>query len=162
MTAVAPMRRSSRGAFSPPTSATAKEITIPRAIACTAATAAPRGSFSPVRRATIAVVAMLRPMATPNTMVSMPSVSATVATASVPSRATKKTSTIPNSDSIAISRIMGIASRNTARPMGPSVKSLWVPISASWISRQIWRRARSGVGDMWLARSFELSRTRPI
>jgi len=47
----------------------------PMAIAWTAATAAPAGSFSPMRRATIAVVDMLKPMATANTRVSIDSVS---------------------------------------------------------------------------------------
>ena len=46
---------------------------------------------------------------------------ATVATAPGPSRPTQNTSRMPNSDSIAISRTMGIASRNTARPSEPSV-----------------------------------------
>ncbi len=50
-----------------------------------------------MRRATMAVVDKLRPMATENTSVNIDSVSPTVATAFAPSRPTQKTSTTANS-----------------------------------------------------------------
>ena len=84
-----------------------------------------------MRRATYAVVAMPRPSETMKTMVSMDSVRATAAGPSRPRRATKKMSTMPNSDSMNISSTMGTASRAIARGMGPSVKSCWVPLSDS-------------------------------
>lgn len=89
----------------------------------TAAVAAPRGSFSPILRATIAVVDILTPIATEKTSVNIDSVSPTVAIASEPSRVTQKTLTIANSDSINISSTIGVASKNTARLIDPSVKS---------------------------------------
>ena len=49
------------------------------------------------------------------------SVSPTVATASAPSRPTKKMSATANTDSISISSTIGTASRITARPIGASV-----------------------------------------
>ena len=51
----------------------------------------------------------------------MDSVRPTAATASGPSLATKKTSTTANSDSMTISRIMGMASMTMARLMLPWV-----------------------------------------
>ena len=99
------------------------ETVSPRKIACTAATAAPSGSFSPIRRATIAVVDRLSPMPTANTSVSSDSVSPTVATASAPTCATQNTSTTANSDSSTISRTIGIASRMIDRFRLPVVKS---------------------------------------
>ena len=47
----------------------------------------------------------------------------TVAMASAPSRPTKKMSAMANTDSISISRTIGIARSTTARPTGASVKS---------------------------------------
>ena len=90
-------------------------------MACTAVRAAASGSFSPMRRATRAVVDMESPRARANTRVSSDSVSPTAATASGPSRPTQNTSRMPKTDSISISRIMGTESRNTARPRLPSV-----------------------------------------
>ena len=84
-----------------------------------------------MRRETKAVVAMLRPMATPKIRTMMDSVSATVASESTPSRATKNISTTPNRDSISISRIIGIESNRMARRRLPSVKSRWPPPKAS-------------------------------
>jgi hypothetical protein len=54
-------------------------------------------------------------------MVTMASVSPTVATASVPSRDTKKASVSAKTDSMAISSAIGIDSRTMARPSGPAV-----------------------------------------
>ena len=79
------------------------------------------GFFSPIRRATRAVVPMDNPMARAYSRVITASVSPTVATASAPSCATKKMSTMANTDSMAISRIMGTASRNVARATEPWV-----------------------------------------
>ncbi len=55
----------------------------------------------------------------------------TVATASAPSLDTQNTSTIANTDSISISRIIGTASKRMARPSEPSVKSCLEPPIAS-------------------------------
>jgi hypothetical protein len=112
---VAPIIRSKLGAKRKQGTPTATAIKDPRAIACTPATAAPSGSFSPMRRATMAVVERLNPIATENTRVSSDSVSPTVATAFAPSRPTQKTSTTANSDSSTISRTMGTASSRIAR-----------------------------------------------
>ena len=65
------------------------ETATPVAIACTAATVARSGEPSPIRRATIAAVPMLRPMATLKTSMSSESESPRIATASGPSRPTK-------------------------------------------------------------------------
>src|SRR5258707_2251325 len=92
-------------------------------MACTPATAAPAGSFSPIRRATIAVVERLNPSPTAKTKLSRDSVRPTVAIASAPRRPTQNTSTTANRDSSTISRTMGMASRRMARLMLPVVKS---------------------------------------
>src|SRR3954467_12925405 len=65
----------------------------------------------------------------------MDSVRPTVAIPSAPSpaRATKKMSTTANSDSSIVSSTIGTASRKRARPMGPSVKSCFEPLTASRI-----------------------------
>src|SRR5262249_9981599 len=87
-----------------------------------------------MRRATVAVVAMLRPSATANTSVRSDSVTPTVAVAvlaSAPRCETQKTLMMPNSDSIAISSIIGTASMKIARPIEPSVKSCREPRIAS-------------------------------
>src|SRR5262249_33840529 len=68
------------------------------------------------RRATMALVAMLRPIAIAKTKVNKDSVSPTVATASAPSRPTQNTSTMPNTDSMAISNTIGTARSVIARP----------------------------------------------
>ena len=102
---------------------TASAIAIPRKIDCVAAMEAPPGSFSPMRRATMAVVDRLMPSAMENTSISMDSVRPTVAMAFAPRRATQNTSTKANSDSISISSTMGMASRTTARPIESWVKS---------------------------------------
>ena len=83
--------------------------------------AAPSGSFSPTRRATIAVVDMPSPMPTANTSVSTDSVKPTVAIASEPRRLTQKTSTTANSDSSTISSTMGMASSRIDRFRLPAV-----------------------------------------
>jgi hypothetical protein len=66
---------------------------------------------------------MPNPMANENTSVNSDSVKPTVATASAPSRETKKTSQMAKTDSITISNTIGTARRITARPSGPDVKS---------------------------------------
>src|SRR5262249_46374542 len=105
----------------------------PRMIDCTADTAAPSLSCSPMRRATTAVVPILSPTAIAMIMTSMPSVMPTVAVASAPRWATKKMSTMPNSDSMAISSTMGTASRTMARLIEMAVKFWRVPKIASLI-----------------------------
>ena len=119
----APIQESRRGASQKPGIPISAAREMPSRIACIPAVAAPRGSFSPVRRATIAVVDMLTPMATEKTRVSIDSVRPTVATAFAPSRVTQNTLTIANSDSINISSTIGVASSRTARLIDPSVKS---------------------------------------
>src|SRR4029077_14503370 len=114
-------------------------------IDCTAACAAPALSCSPVRRATTAVVPMLKPRATAKTITSMPSVMPTVAVASAPRWATKKISTMPKSDSIAISSTMGTASSTMARSMEMAVKSCLEPRKAS-LSSANQRAGREGTG----------------
>jgi hypothetical protein len=84
-----------------------------------------------MRRATIAVVERLNPIATENTRLSMDSVSPTVATALAPRRPTQNTSTTANSDSSTISRTMGTASKKMARFRLPVVKSWCEPRIAS-------------------------------
>src|SRR6266700_4000150 len=108
-------------------------IAKPRKIACTAACAAPSLSCSPVRRATTAVAPILKPTANAITITSMPSVMPTVAVASAPRRATKNMSTMPKSDSMAISRTMGTARRMIARSIEMAVKSCRDPAMASLI-----------------------------
>jgi hypothetical protein len=54
-------------------------------------------------------------------MVSIDSVMPTAATASGPSRATKKTSTTAKTLSISISKTIGMARSRMARPSGPEV-----------------------------------------
>src|SRR6266480_48129 len=58
-------------------------------------------------------------------MVSIDSVSPTVATASGPTWPTQKMSTTANTDSISISSTIGTASRMMARPIGPEAQSWW-------------------------------------
>src|SRR5262245_33786995 len=88
-------------------------------------------SFSPMRRATIAVVPIHNPIAAAKINVRSPSVTPTAATASGPKLATQKTSTMLKSDSIDISRIVGTDSKTIARLKLPCVKSCWVPRTAS-------------------------------
>jgi hypothetical protein len=64
------------------------------------------------------------------------SVMPTVATASAPRCATKKTSATAKTDSMAISTTMGIARSRMARPRSPSVKSCRLPRSASLTEAQ--------------------------
>ena len=94
---------------------------IPSQIACAAALTAPAGSFSPIRRATIAVTPMERPIAMVYTIVIRDSVSATVACAYGPSRPTKNMSTTTKMLSIDISSTIGMASATTARLIEPVV-----------------------------------------
>ena len=117
-------------------------------MACTPAMAASSGSFSPMRRATIAVVDSETPSPIANTSASIDSVRPTVATASAPSRPTQNTSTTANRDSSTISSTMGMASRRMERfrlpwcSPGASRAGLRVPNSRSsprWPSAG-WRR----------------------
>ncbi len=93
----------------------AKLIVRPSPIACTPAIAASSGSFSPMRRATMAVVDMARPMPIDITSISIDSVRPTVATALAPSRPTQNTSTTAKRDSSTISSTIGMASRKMDR-----------------------------------------------
>ena len=115
-------------------------ITMPAAVPansdCAAAMPAPSGSFSPMRRATMAVIAIESPIATQYTRVTIDSARPTVAIASAPRRATQNTSTMKNSDSITISRTIGMARSMMARPRLPSVKSCCDPWMASRITAQ--------------------------
>ena len=116
-----PISRSRVGAKKPPIKARIVESRTPSRIACAAAVEAPSGSCSPVRRAMVAVVAMLRPTASAYRVTTRDSVRATAATESVPRLETKNASTMANSDSIDISRTMGMASRRIARSRLSSV-----------------------------------------
>ena len=99
----------------------ASEMTRPSTMACAAECDAASGSFSPIRRATVAVAAIEIPMAMAKRMANMDSVTPTVATARSPTFETQNMSTTAKSDSIAISRIMGMASSTMARGMEPAV-----------------------------------------
>jgi hypothetical protein len=92
---------------------------------------APARSRSPTLLATIAVVAMPVPAAIAKSKVIMASVRPTVASASVPRRETKKASVRAKTDSMTISRTIGMASSTIARPIGPVVKSSSLPESDS-------------------------------
>ena len=117
----APISASSFGAKIKKGSPSATDAIAPRKIACTAEMAAPSPSFSPMRRATIAVVDMPSPMPTAKTSVSTDSVSPTVAIAFEPSRLTQNTSTTANRDSSTISSTIGIASSRIDRFSEPAV-----------------------------------------
>ena len=90
-------------------------------MACTADSAAASGFFSPMRRATSAVVPIAMPIATALTSVRTDSVKPTVATAEAPSDDTKYMSTTAKTDSSTISSIIGTASRRMAFPIPPVV-----------------------------------------
>src|SRR6266581_1613525 len=107
------------------------EAARPMTMAWTPATAAPVGSFSPIRRATMAVVERLKPRPMAKTRLRSDSVRPTVATASAPRRPTQKTSTTAKRDSSTISMTMGMASRRIARLRLPVVKSWCEPRRAS-------------------------------
>src|ERR1700722_3972905 len=133
----APIHSSSFGARNTHGSPTMNVITKPSTIACTAATAAPSGSFSPMRRATIAVVDIESPSPTAKTRLSIDSVNPIVATASAPSLPTQNTSTTANRDSSTISKTIGMARSKIARFKLTLVKS-WCDLrSASRIDGQI-------------------------
>jgi hypothetical protein len=96
-----------------------------------------------MRRATIAVTDIPSPIAMAYMISRTVSVIPTAASASAPRRATKNASTTANRDSPAISSIIGMARRNTARFRLPVVKSCSVPWIASRIEVQNrrWRPA---------------------
>ena len=102
----------------------------PRKMACIAATLAPSRSCSPIRLATIAVVAIERPRATATTCVMITSVSPIVAVASFPSWDTKKISTRANNPSIIISSTIGTERRKIALSILPVVNSFSLPAIA--------------------------------
>src|SRR5436305_885412 len=133
----APIRRSNCGAQNTHGAPTSTATVSPRMMAWTPATAAAAGSFSPMRRATIAVVERLSPSPMAKTRLSSDSVRPTVATASAPSRPTQNTSTTAKRDSSTISRIIGMASSRMARLRLPLVKSWCEPRNASRMELQI-------------------------
>src|SRR6185295_12457262 len=102
-------------------------------------------------------------------MVSMDSVSPTVATESAPRRETKKTSTTANTDSSTSSRTIGIASRRIARPIGPSVYTPWCEPAID-CRMVVQRRGSAGtaasellmVGGFGAHRNTEDTRTRRV
>ena len=126
------MSRSNCGAYMAPKIPVTMETATPHKMACTAATDAPSGSFSPMRRATVAVAAMARPRATLKSRTIRDSVRPTAAMESAPSLATQNASTRPKVASMAISRTVGIASSAMPRLRLPSVKSCLVPPRASF------------------------------
>ena len=79
----------------------------------------------------MAVAPIARPNANAYINANTDSVRPTIATASAPSLATKKISTIAKVLSINISRIIGTASKKIASPIGPLVKSRFEPRTAS-------------------------------
>ena len=117
----APRSSRSCGAYTTPITPMTADRTTPTAIACTAERAAPSGSPLPIRRATIAVTPIERPIATVYTSVTSDSARPTAVIASGPRRETQNTSVSANTDSSAVSITMGIASRSRARPTGPRV-----------------------------------------
>ena len=110
---------------------------------------------APIRRETSAVAAMPSPSATAYSSVSTASVRPTAATAGAPSPATQKMSTTANTDSIAISSIIGIASRSTARPTGPACSR-----AARRRGTRAAMRSRVATGRSSLRRYFQRSRNR--
>ncbi len=129
----APISASSLGAKGKQNEKIRTATSKPSKIACTAACAAPSLSCSPMRRATTAVAPILKPTANAITITNMPSVMPTVAVASAPRWATKNMSTMPKSDSMAISSTMGTARRMIARSIDMAVKSCREPTMASLI-----------------------------
>ena len=117
----APISRNKSGARHTAGTPTNTAAPIPNSTACTAARAAPSPSFSPIRRATIAVVASAMPIASEYITVIRVSVTPTAAAASAPNFATKKMSTIPKRLSMHISSTIGIASSTIARFSGACV-----------------------------------------
>ncbi len=130
---VAPMSASSGRANHAPKIPEGIAMSTPSAIAWTAARAAPSRSRSPTRLAMVAVAPTLNPASAAYMIVSIDSVSPTVATASAPRRPTKNTSTTANTDSSTSSSTIGTASRRIARSTGPSVYSACEPRTASRI-----------------------------
>src|ERR1700692_2670493 len=149
---VAPIRRNKFGANKKQGMPMATEMIRPRVIACTPATAAPSGSFSPMRRATIAVVDKLSPMPTAKTRLNMDSVRPTVATAFAPRRPTQKTSTTANKDSSTISSTMGTARRKMAQLRLAVVKSWCEPRMASTSDVQ----RVCGFSAIWVVASIDV------
>ena len=109
---------------STPSIAIGSAINTPSQIDCAAVFEADSKSFSPILRATIAVVPMLIPIAAAKISVITASVTPRAARASEPSRPIKKASTTVKTDSSAISKIMGTDNRSTAFEILPLVKSV--------------------------------------
>ena len=137
----------------------ASEITRPSTMACTPAMAASSGSFSPMRRATMAVVDSASPSPMANTSASSDSVRPTVATAFAPSRPTQNTSTTANRDSSTISSTMGMASRRMERLRLPVVKSWCEPRRASRTEDQ---RLGEAVCCSWLSAGVPTDRSSSV
>ena len=129
------MSRSISGANAIPTTANGMDTPTPARIACQAVADAASGFFSPMRRATMAVTAILRPIPVANTKISNEAPRPTAATASAPSRLTKKISANSNTDCINISRTIGMDRSATARTRLPDVKSCCVPRMDSRMAR---------------------------
>ncbi len=107
-----PCRKTSTATTARVDSAIVIAANTPSARACTATTVASRMPFLPILRATIAVMAMLKPVTMEYTRVMMDSVRPAVATAYARKRATKKKSITAKTDSIN----RGTGSSKMARP----------------------------------------------
>ncbi len=118
---LAPIRSSMSAAKNAPGTPISSDRAAPTQIACPVTRAAASRSPAPMRLATIAVTPMPSPTATAYSTVIRASVMPTAAMASVPRRETKAMSTTANTDSIDISSIIGMASRPSARLIGPLV-----------------------------------------
>jgi hypothetical protein len=117
---LAPISASICGPNETPIAPNATAATSPRMIDWTADFAAPSESFSPIRRATVADAPIDRPTASAYMIVIHDSVMPTVATASAPSRPTKKTSATTNTDPSS-SRAPSVRQQHDRAPMGASV-----------------------------------------
>ena len=121
-----------------------RQIRIPMRMDCMAATAAPSLSFSPMRLATMAVVAIESPSANATICDITTSVNPMVAVASLPSFATKKMSTRANNPSINISSTIGIDRSMIARSILPEVYSVSAPEMAWRKSFRKWEKRLMG------------------
>ena len=117
----APIIRSMSSAKITPGTPTMIDSSAQSQMDCPVTRAAASCCFEPIRRATIAVTPMPRPIAIAYRTVIRASVMPTAATASVPSRETNAMSTTAKIASIDISSIIGIASSPSARFRRPLV-----------------------------------------
>src|SRR5688572_1395254 len=118
---LAPINSSISAAYTMPATLSTTVAIMDMIRACAPACAASAGFFSPILLATMAVAAVLKPIASEYTMVMTDSVRPTVAMAFSPSLLTKNMSTTANTLSRLSSSIMGMASRKTALGMLPFV-----------------------------------------